>query len=66
MKYAVVRPLFKKGARSSTRIFNYRPISILSFFSKEIEKIVYNQLQEHLKKHSTLAEEWFGFRGLFY
>jgi hypothetical protein len=28
-----------------------------------IEKIVYNQLQEHLKKHSTLAEERFGFKG---
>jgi hypothetical protein len=27
-----------------------------------IEKIVYNQLQEHLKKYSILAEEQFGFR----
>jgi hypothetical protein len=62
MKYAVVRPLIKKGDRSSSRVFNYRPISILSFFSKVIQKIVLNQLQEHLKKHSTLAEEGFGFR----
>jgi hypothetical protein len=34
MKYAVVKPLFKKGDRSS--ISNYRPISILSSFSKVI------------------------------
>jgi hypothetical protein len=26
------------------------------------EKIMYNQLQEHLKKHRILAEERFGFR----
>jgi hypothetical protein len=61
MKYAVAKPLFKKGDRSS--ISNYRPISILSSFSKVIEKIVYSQLQEHLNKYSILAEEQFGFRG---
>jgi hypothetical protein len=44
MKYAVVKPFFKKDDRSS--IFNYRPICILSSFSKVIDKIVYNQLQE--------------------
>jgi hypothetical protein len=27
-----------------------------------IEKIMYNQLQEHLKKYRILAEEQFGFR----
>jgi Notch-like protein len=56
MKYPVVKPLFKKVDRSS--ISNYRPISILSSFSKVIEKA-----KEHLKKHSILAEEQFGFRG---
>jgi hypothetical protein len=60
MKYAVDKPLFKMGDRSS--IFNRRPISILSSFSKVIEKVVYNQLQEHLKKYSILAEELCGFR----
>jgi fructose-1,6-bisphosphatase/inositol monophosphatase family enzyme len=34
----------------------------LSSFSKVIEKIMHNQLQEHLKKHRILAEEQFGFR----
>jgi hypothetical protein len=60
LKYAVVKPLFKKGDRSN--ITNYRPISLLSSFSKVIEKIMYNQIQEHLKKYRILAEEQFGFR----
>ena len=60
MKYAVVKPLFKKGDKS--KISNYRPISILSPFSKVLEKVMYNQLQEHLNKYSILADEQFGFR----
>jgi hypothetical protein len=47
-KYTVVKPLFKKGDKS--KISNYRPISILSSFSKVLEKAMYNQLQEHLNK----------------
>jgi fructose-1,6-bisphosphatase/inositol monophosphatase family enzyme len=60
LKYAVVKPLFKKGDKS--KISYYRPIYILSSFSKVIEKVIYNQLQEHLNKYSILAEEHFGFR----
>jgi hypothetical protein len=36
LKYAVVKSLFKKGDK--TKISNYRPISILSFFSKNARK----------------------------
>jgi hypothetical protein len=36
LKYAVVKPLFKKGDKS--KISNCRPISILSSFSKVLEK----------------------------
>jgi hypothetical protein len=34
----------------------------LSSFAKVFEKIMYNELLEHLKKHRILAEEQFGFR----
>jgi hypothetical protein len=44
------------------KIANYRPISISSSFSKILEKVTYNQLQEHLNKHGILAEEQFAFR----
>jgi len=52
--------LFKKSDKS--KISNYRPISILSSFSKILEKVMYNQLQGHLNKYGILAEEQFGFR----
>jgi hypothetical protein len=60
MKYAVVKPLFKKGDKSKTS--NYRPISILSSFSIILQKVTFNQLQNHLNIHKILAEEQFGFR----
>jgi hypothetical protein len=60
MKYAVVTCLFKKGDKHE--ISNYRPISILSSFSKVLEKVMYNQLQKHLNEYCILAEEQFGFR----
>ena len=53
LKYATVKPLFKKGDKS--KISNYRPISILSSFSKVLEKVMHNQLQEHLNKRGILA-----------
>jgi len=59
LKYAIVKLLFKKGDKS--KISNYRPLSILSSFSKVLEKVIYNQLQEHLSKYGILAEEQFGF-----
>ena len=60
MKYAVVKPLFKKGDK--TKLHNHRPISILSSFSEILEKVTYKQFQDHLNKHSILAQEQFGFR----
>jgi len=60
LKYATVIPLFKKGDKS--KISNYRLIAILSSSSKVLEKVMHNQLQEHLNKHGILAEEQFGFR----
>jgi hypothetical protein len=44
-----------------TKISNYRPITILSSFSKILDTVTYNQLQEHLNKHGILTEEQFGF-----
>ena len=59
-KAARVIPIFKKGQR--TMLDNYRPISILPVASKLIERILYNQLSNYLKKKSILSEYQFGFR----
>jgi DNA polymerase/3'-5' exonuclease PolX len=52
--------LFKKGDKLD--ISNYRPISLLTSFSKVLEKAMNIQLLEHLNKNNILAEEQFGFR----
>ena len=60
MKTAKVLPLFKKG---DPEIFsNYRPISLLSCFSKVLEKVVYNQLLTYLDDLDILYQLQFGFR----
>jgi hypothetical protein len=41
---------------------NYRPISLLTSFSKVFEKIIYERLLQHTKINNILVEEQFSFR----
>jgi Reverse transcriptase (RNA-dependent DNA polymerase). len=42
---------------------NYRPISLLTSFSKIFEKVIYARLYQHLNNHNTvLTNEQFVFR----
>ena len=41
---------------------NYRPISLLSTFSKIVERLPYNRILDFLNKHKTLNKYQFGFR----
>ena len=60
LKYAIVKPIFKKGDKQD--VFNYRPISLLTSFSKIIEKLIYTRLHAHIDMNSILAQERFDFR----
>lgn len=60
LKNAVVIPIFKRGDSSQPDCF--RPISLLSVFSKILEKIVKKQLLGFLNKNSFLSHNQFGFR----
>ena len=41
---------------------NYRPISILTSFSKMFEKVRQTGLLKHLTDHNILSKEQYGFR----
>ena len=60
LKIAKVIPLYKAG--DNTLFINYRPISVLSVFSKLLEKIMYSRLIAFINKCKILHELQFGFR----
>ena len=60
VKIAKVIPLYKNG--DSMLINNYRPVSILPFFSKILEKLMYNRLISFINTHKLLSKYQFGFR----
>ena len=63
LKYAIVKPVFKKGNRQE--ISNYRPISLLTSFSKIIEKLIYVRLFTHIDMNNIHVPEQYGFRTHF-
>jgi hypothetical protein len=57
MKIAKVRPLFKKGDRQDVQ--NYRPISVLTVFSKILERLMCNKLISFaIKTYFNRSSEW--------
>ncbi|GFS02075.1 reverse transcriptase-like protein [Elysia marginata] len=55
-KKAIVIPLIKKPDLDPKDLKNYRPVSNLSFMSKVLEKIVLNQLKDHLKRNNLIEK----------
>jgi len=60
LKYAVIKPCFKKGNKS--QVSNYRPISLLTGFSKICELLIFHGLKHHLVSNNILVNEQFSFR----
>ena len=60
LKTAKVVPVYKAG--DINEVTNYRPISILSIFSKILEKLVHTRTLSFLKCHSVLTPTQYGFR----
>ena len=60
MKIAKVIPLFKSG--DTTSFSNYRPVSVLSVFSKILERLMYKRLLDFINHHNLLYDYQFGFR----
>jgi len=60
LKYATVKLLLKKGNKES--VPNYRPISLLTSFSKVLEGLIYDRLLNHIQTNNILCAEKFSFR----
>jgi hypothetical protein len=45
-----------------TDISNYRPISLLTTFSKIFERVMYARLYQHVQVNNIIAPEQYGFR----
>uniref|UniRef100_A0A8C2BTF1 Reverse transcriptase domain-containing protein n=1 Tax=Cyprinus carpio TaxID=7962 RepID=A0A8C2BTF1_CYPCA len=61
-KVATVTPLLKKPSLDHTVLKKFRPISVLPFISKVLEKIVLNQLQHFLTSNSIYEVFQSGFK----
>ena len=59
-KLARITPIHKKGPKIDQE--NYRPVSILPVISKFIERLVHNQLYDHLVQNNLLCMQQSGFR----
>ena len=60
IKIAKIVPIYKTGAKDL--FSNYRPISILPFFSKLFEKLVHDRLMTFLNQWNILSCNQYGFR----
>ena len=59
LKHARVVPIHKKGSRCEAS--NYRPVSVLSCFSKVFERVIYNKLLIFFKSVGVISPCQFGF-----
>ena len=59
MKFSIIKPIFKKGSKMNRT--NYRPISPLTYFSKEFEKALFSRLTVHFNTNKLLVGNQFGF-----
>ena len=59
-KEANIVPIHKKGSRQNK--INYRPISLLPIFGKIFEKVLFDEIYQHLCENGLLVQQQSGFR----
>ena len=60
LKLAIVIPVYKCNDKQT--LSNYRPISILTLFSKVLETVMYKSISKFLDAHSLIHDRQIGFR----
>ncbi len=61
-KQARVTPLLKKTTLNTSLLENYRPVSLLPFIAKTLERVVFNQVSLFLSQNNKLDAKQSGFR----
>ena len=60
MKISQIAPIHKGGDKES--VVNYRPTSVQPWFSKILERIIYNRLYLYLTENDLLYNEQISFQ----
>ena len=60
-KIATIVPVLKNG-KPRMDIASYRPVSLLCAISKLVERVLFNQIAEHIESNGILPHEQHGFR----
>ena len=60
LKTSLIIPIYKTGPK--TDLANYRPISLLSYIDKALEKAIHSRLYKFLSKNEFFCKNQFGFR----
>ncbi len=61
-KQTRVTPLLKKPTLNTSLLENYRPVSLLPFIAKTLERVVFNQVSLFLSQNNKLDAKQSGFR----
>jgi hypothetical protein len=59
LKFSIIKLLYNKGNKKD--ICNYRPIFLLTSYSKILGKVMHTRLLEHLFNSNILSREQYGF-----
>jgi len=60
LKYAIIEPLHKH--EDKCEVSKYRPVSLLTSFSKIFETVMQGRILKQLTKYNILSTEQYGFR----
>ena len=60
LKLATVIPIYKKG--NSSDMSNYKPIALLPFISKILERCIFDRISHYASSCNLIAPTQFGFR----
>ena len=63
LKHALVTPILKNSSLDPNKFNNFRPVSLLPFLSKILEKILYGQLNDYIEGNNLHAKMQSAYRG---